>query len=616
MPYFAASQALRLPRLYSAKVVQRTISGLGGSQLCDLARKRAKETQHHAEGQQLKTWKKILPLLLALLMLAGCGAPAAQETVPVPAAPADAASADTAEDGDYKVLNVGRMAELFDMDSTIATEADCLEVISAIIEPLFVTAADGTPVNALCASYETNEESTEYVFHIREDANWMNGVPVTADDFVFAWRRLVDPVTASEYSFMMEVAAVKNATPIISGELPIEELGVSAVDSKTLKVELDHPVSYFLNLMTFPSFCPINEAFATELGSEYALGADKLLCCGPFYMSAWDVGGNTYQLKKNPSYYDADKVNLDEINFQIIKDPQQTMLAYENGTLDYVRLSGDQIVKYQTMDGFTRIEEGYLWYLSPNLNPKSEEYSCGLENENLRMAIALSYDKDVICYEILQDGSTPADFAIPNRLAIGPDGKDFRETSPLYLQTDKAKAQEYWEAAKEELGVDEVTIELLYDDSDSTPLIAQFLQSEIENNLPGVHINLKSQPKKSRTELMQNREYQLGLTRWGPDYADPMTYLDMWTTGSTYNYGEWSNEEYDKLIADANGDLANRYEERWEALKQAEALVMEHAVILPVYQKGTAAMVRPGITGLAFFPVGVGTIYKDVDVNF
>ena len=564
----------------------------------------------------MKTWKKILPLLLALLMLAGCGAPAAQETVPVPAAPADAASADTAEDGDYKVLNVGRMAELFDMDSTIATEADCLEIISAIIEPLFITAADGTPVNALCASYETNEESTEYVFHIREDANWMNGVPVTADDFVYAWRRLVDPVTASEYSFMMEVAAVKNATPIISGELPIEELGVSAVDSKTLKVELDHPVSYFLNLMTFPSFCPINEAFATELGSEYALGADKLLCCGPFYMSAWDVGGNTYQLKKNPSYYDADKVNLDEINFQIIKDPQQTMLAYENGTLDYVRLSGDQIVKYQTMDGFTRIEEGYLWYLSPNLNPKSEEYSCGLENENLRMAIALSYDKDVICYEILQDGSTPADFAIPNRLAIGPDGKDFRETSPLYLQTDKAKAQEYWEAAKEELGVDEVTIELLYDDSDSTPLIAQFLQSEIENNLPGVHINLKSQPKKSRTELMQNREYQLGLTRWGPDYADPMTYLDMWTTGSTYNYGEWSNEEYDKLIADANGDLANRYEERWEALKQAEALVMEHAVILPVYQKGTAAMVRPGITGLAFFPVGVGTIYKDVDVNF
>ena len=559
----------------------------------------------------MKVWKRILPILLLVSLLAGCGAPAA-----APSGTEQPAASVVPAQGDYKVLNVGRMSELFDMDSTIATEADCLEVISAIIEPLFVTAANGAPVNALCESYEVNDDGTAYTFHIRANANWMNGTPVTAHDFVYAWRRLVDPETASEYSFMMEVAAVKNATPIISGEKPIEELGVSAADDKTLVVELDRPVTFFINLMTFPSFCPINQAYAEEKGAQYALGADNLLCCGPFYMSAWDVGGNTYQLKKNPEYYDAENVRLDEVNFQIIKDPQQTMLAYENGTLDYVRLSGDQVTKYEYEPGFTRIGEGYLWYLSPNLNPKSAEYSCGLESENLRKAIALSYDKSVICNDILQDGSAPADFAIPYLLATGPDGKDFRETTGLYLQTDKAKAQEYWEAAKAELGVSEVNIELLYDDSDSTPLIAQFLQSEIENNLPGVHINLKAQPKKSRTELMQNREYQLGLTRWGPDYADPMTYLDMWTTGSTYNYGEWSNAAYDKLIDDANGSLANDPAARWEALKQAEALVMENAVILPVYQKGTAAMVRPGVSGLAFFPVGVGTIYKDVDVNF
>ncbi|MBE6909926.1 MAG: peptide ABC transporter substrate-binding protein [Ruminococcaceae bacterium] len=559
----------------------------------------------------MKVWKRILPILLLVSLLAGCGTPAA-----APSGTEQPAASVVPAQGDYKVLNVGRMSELFDMDSTIATEADCLEVISAIIEPLFVTAANGTPVNALCESYEVNDDGTAYTFHIRANANWMNGTPVTAHDFVYAWRRLVDPETASEYSFMMEVAAVKNATPIISGEKPVEELGISAADDKTLVVELDRPVTFFINLMTFPSFCPINQAYAEEKGAQYALGADNLLCCGPFYMSAWDVGGNTYQLKKNPDYYDAENVRLDEINFQIIKDPQQTMLAYENGTLDYVRLSGDQVTKYEFEPGFTRIGEGYLWYLSPNLNPKSAEYSCGLESENLRKAIALSYDKSVICNDILQDGSAPADFAIPYQLATGPDGKDFRETTGLYLQTDKAKAQEYWEAAKAELGVSEVSIELLYDDSDSTPLIAQFLQSEIENNLPGVHISLKAQPKKSRTELMQNREYQLGLTRWGPDYADPMTYLDMWTTGSTYNYGEWSNAAYDKLIDDANGSLANDPAARWEALKQAEALVMENAVILPVYQKGTAAMVRPGVSGLAFFPVGVGTIYKDVDVNF
>lgn len=562
----------------------------------------------------MKKWKRIVPALLAMLMLMGCGGGPSNET----GAPASDASQNSAgqPQGGEKVLNVGRMAELFDMDSSIATEADCLEIISAIIEPLFVTGADGTPVNALCETYEVDEAGTTYTFHIRSEANWMNGTPVTAHDFVFAWRRLVDPATASEYSFMMEVAAVKNASPIIAGELPTDQLGVSAADDKTLVVELDRPVTYFLNLMTFPSFCPINEDYATEKGAQYALGADNLLCCGPFYMSAWDVGGNTYQLKKNPDYYDADKVNLDVINFQIITDPQQTMLAYENGDLDYVRLSGEQISKYETMEGFTRIEEGYLWYLSCNLNPKSPEFSSGLENENLRKAIAMSYDKDTICYEILKDGSVPANFAIPNKLAIGPDGKDFRETAGTFLEMDKEKALACWEAAKAELGVDEVTIELLYDDSDSTPLIAQYLQSEIENTLPGVHLTLKAQPKKSRTDLMQNREYELGLTRWGPDYSDPMTYLDMWTTGSTYNYGEWSSAEYDKLIEEANTTLANDPAARWENLKKAEALVMDEAVILPVYQKGTAAMVRPGVTGLAFFPVGVGTIYKDVDVNF
>ncbi|MDP4110128.1 MAG: peptide ABC transporter substrate-binding protein, partial [Bacillota bacterium] len=290
------------------------------------------------------------------------------------------------------------------------------------------------------------------------------------------------------------------------------------------------------------------------------------------------------------------------------------MLAYENGQLDYVRLSGDLISKYENTPGFQKIEEGYLWYLSPNINPKDKSLDCGLGNINLRKAIALSYDKEAICNQILKDGSVPADFAIPKKLAIGPDGKDFRDTTGTYLKTDKAKAKEYWETAKKELGVDSVTIELLFDDSDSTPLLAQFLQSEIEGNLPGVKLTLKAQPKKSRTDLMQKRNYQLGLTRWGPDYADPMTYLNMWETGNTYNYGEWSNPEYDSLLQKANvGEFSTDPAKRWAALQKAEALVMDNAVILPVYQKGSAVMVRPGVTGLYFFPVGVGTLYTNVD---
>ncbi len=548
----------------------------------------------------MKKLRVFLALMMALVMLTSCGGQ----------------SDDTSEsDSGKKVLNVGRMTELFDMDSCIATESDCLEMVSAIVEPLYYCDTNGVPTPGLAESNEVSADGKTWTFHIRENANWSNGTPVTANDFVFAWKRLVDPATAAEYAFIAEVAAIKNASPIIAGEMDKEQLGVSAKDDKTFVVELENPVPFFLNLMTFPSFCPINQEFYESVGDQYALGAENMIFCGPFIMSAWEVGGNTYQLQKNPDYYNADAIKIDEINFQIIKDVQQTMLAYENGQLDYVRLSGDLISKYQDTPGFTRIEEGYLWYLSPNLNPKSDEFKTGLENVNLRKAIALSYDKEAICNEILKDGSVPADFAIPFKLAVGPDGKDFRETANTYLATDKEKAKEYWEQAKKELGTDSVTIELLFDDSESTPLIAQYLQSEIESNLPGVKIELKSQPKKSRMELMQNREYELGLSRWGPDYADPLTYLDMWITGGTYNYGEWSNSEYDSIIEKAKiGDYPDA-NARWEALKKAEQLAMDDAVVFPVYQKGSAVMLRPGLTGMTFFPVGVGTIYTNVDIE-
>lgn len=556
----------------------------------------------------MKHVKRLLSLLIVLFLLTGCSVGSTTST-----STNDPAQGTTES---LKVLNVGRMTELFDMDSGIATEADCLEVISAIIEPLYVNDTNGVPKPALAESFEMSDDGTVYTFHIRKDAVWSNDAPVTAHDFVFAWRRLVDPVTASEYSFMMEVAAVNNATAVITGEKTPDQLGVSAKDDKTLVVKLDRPVPFFQSLMTFPSFCPINQAFYEEKGDQYALGANNLLFCGPFIMSAWEVGGSTYSLAKNPKYYNPDVVKLDQINFQIIKDNQQTMLAYESGKLDYARLSGELITQYEKDPGFRLIEEGYLWYLSPNLNPSDPTYSCGLENENLRKAIALSFDKTAICEEILKDGSVPANFAIPNKLATGPDGKDFRATSGTWYQTDKSKAKEYWELAKEELGVDTVTIELLFDDSDSTPLVAQYLQSEIENTLPGVIMTLKSQPKKSRTELMQNREYELGLTRWGPDYADPMTYLDMWVSDATYNYGSWNSPEYDVLIEKATtGDYSTDLPARWEALKQAEALVMEEAVILPVYQKGSAVMVRPSVSGMSFYPVGVGTIYTSVDIT-
>ncbi len=546
---------------------------------------------------------------LVLVLLAGCansksGSSAPPEGTAGSAAPSSA-SGSPAASGGSKIINLGKDVELASMDSAIATDGLSFEVIAATIEGLYTIDADGVPQLAIAEKADVSADGKTYTFTLR-DAKWSNGTPVSAKDFEFAWKRLVDPATASEYSFIMGVAGVKNADDIVAGKKQIDELGVKAKDDKTLVVELDRPVAFFNSLLAFPSFFPINEAFYKEKGDQYALTADALLANGPFKMKTWEVGGTTFFLEKNPDYYDASKIQIDGLNYKVIKDTQQSVLAYENGDLDYVMLSGEQISKYQSNPEYHSIMAGYLWYLSPNQKVK------GLENVNLRKALSLAFDKKAIVDDILKDGSIVADFAVPTLLATGPDGKDFRETAGTYPTTNKDEAKKYWEKAKSELGIDSIKLELLFEDTESATLVAQFIQSEIESTLPGVTFDLKSQPKKNRVELMQKGDFQVGLTRWGPDYADPMTYLDMWVTDSPNNYGFWSNKEYDGLIQSASkGDLASKPEERWAALKKAEKLVMDNAVIFPVYQKGNAVLIKPAVTGIEFHSVGVNIYYKN-----
>ncbi|MEO3946617.1 peptide ABC transporter substrate-binding protein [Gorillibacterium sp. CAU 1737] len=505
------------------------------------------------------------------------------------------------------VINLGKEVELASMDSAIATDGLSFEVIAATIEGLYTIDADGVPQLAAADKADVSADGKTYTFTIR-DAKWSNGTKVSAKDFEFAWKRLVDPKTASEYSFIMGVAGVKNADDIVAGKKGIDELGVKAKDDKTLVVELDRPIAFFNSLLAFPSFYPINEAFYKEKGDQYALKADALLANGPFKMKTWEVGGTTFYLEKNKDYYDAESIKVDGLNYKVIKDTQQSILAYENGDVDYVTLSGEQIVKYLNSPEYHSIVAGYLWYLSPNQKIK------GLENVNLRKALSLAFDKKAVVDDILKDGSIAADFAVPTLLATGPDGKDYRETAGTYPTTNKEEAKKYWDKAKSELGIDSIKLELLFEDTESATLVAQFIQSEIESTLPGVSFELKSQPKKNRVELMQKGDYQVGLTRWGPDYADPMTYLDMWTTGSPNNYGSWSNAEYDSIIDSASkGDLASKPAERWEALKKAEGIVMDQAVIFPIYQKGNAVLIKPNVTGIEFHSVGVNVFYKNAD---
>lgn len=551
----------------------------------------------------MKKVKKLLTLALAMTLsisLVACGG--AKST-------SNNSNGTQTTQGSDKTLKVQFDVEIASMDPQIATDGTSFEAIAAVTEGIYSVDKAGSPILAAAESAEKSEDGLTYTFKLR-DAKWSNGTKVTANDFVFAWRRLADPKTASEYAFMIGIAGIKNAEDVLAGKKGVEELGVKAKDDNTLVVELSHPVTFFESLLSFPSFFPVNEEFYKQSGDSFATSPNTILANGPYKISSYEPAATTIELVKNSDYWDANAVKLDGIKFQVIKEAQQTMLAYQNGDLDVAALAGEQVEQFKADPEFTNVAAGYLWYISVN------QKVAGLENENLRKAIALAYDKDAIVNNILKDGSVVADFAVPKLLATGPDGKDFRETTGTYLSTDKAKALEFYNNAKKELGKETFIYKMMVEDTESAQNVAQFIQSEIQTTLPGVTIELEVMPKKNRVERMQAGDFESVLTRWGPDYADPMTYLDMWTTDSPNNYGFWTNSEYDKLIKSAkDGELALNPEKRWEELKKAEKMVMDEAVILPVYQKGNAVMIKKSVSSIEFHSVGVTRIFKNVTKN-
>lgn len=560
----------------------------------------------------MKRVGKLAALVLGTLMvvsLAGCGGGKPSTGTGTETAQGGSEAGGSTDAASGKVLKVHFDVEVASMDPQIATDGTSFEAIAAITEGLYSVDEAGSPILAMAESVDKSEDGLTYTFKLR-DAQWSNGTPVTANDFVFAWRRLVDPAVASEYAFIAGIAGIENAEAITAGEVAPDQLGVTAQDDKTLVVNLDVPVPFFESLMSFPSFLPVNEEFFTTAGDSFGTSPATILGNGPFMITSYEPAATSITLAKSPTYWDASKVNLDGIQYQIIKDSQQAMLSYQNGDLDLAALSGEQVEQFQADPEFHNIMAGYLWYMSPNQTVK------GLENVNLRKAMALSYDKEALAKNVLKDGSIVANFAVPTLLATGPDGKDFRETTGTYFETDKAKALEYWETAKAELGVSELKYVMIVEDTESAINVAQFIQSEIQTTLPGITIELQTMPKKNRVERMQQGDFEIGLTRWGPDYADPMTYLGMWKTGSPNNYGFWSNAEYDAIIDSATkGELAVDVEARWEALKKAEEIAMDEAVIMPVYQKGDAVMIKTGVEGVEFHSVGINRIYKNATMN-
>ncbi len=494
-----------------------------------------------------------------------------------------------------QVLNRTENQEIPTMDVSKSTDTLGSQILGNTMEGLYRLDKDNKPIPAAAESSTKSEDGKKYTFKLRKDAKWSNGDPVTAKDFVYAWQRLLDKNTAAEYAFIAYY--IKNAEAINKGEKPLTDLGAKAVDDYTLEVELEKPVPYFLNLMAFPSYYPLNEKFVKEKGDKFGLEADTTLYNGPFVMASWKHEQG-WQLKKNDKYWDNKTVKLEEINYSVVKEVATKVNLYDTGSIDFTLLSGEFVDKYKSnKEEYGEYSEASTFFL--RLNQKRNGQDTPLKSKKLREAIALSIDKKGLANVILNNGSKATDQLVPKGLATGPDGKDYQDTFKNGLKYDPKKGAAAWEAAKKELGKDQVTIELLSYDDGTAKKIADYFKDQIEKNLKGVTVNTKIQPFKQKLKLESAQDYEISFAGWSPDYSDPMTFIDMFESKSPYNQMSYSNPKYDEMVKKAGNELMSDAKKRWETLGKAEKLLLEEdAGMVPLYQTGRAYVMKPNVKGI------------------
>jgi len=540
----------------------------------------------------------LLTSMLFAILLPGCSKTGSAKKGPLPAKTVNG-----------PVLNVSLEAAIDTLDQQTAVFATAFELIGNMVDGLMQMADDGSVKKAICKDYTMSSDGLKYTFKLRDDVYWSNGEPVTAHDFVYGWQRAIDPATGSEYAFMIsDIAQIKNATAIQAGQMDPNQLGVRAVDDYTFEVELQVPVSYFEQLLYFCTFYPANQKFVEKCGDKYATSPETCLANGAFVITEYSPTGRTISFKKNTAYYDAANVKLGGLHYEIISNGDEALRKYQSGQLDFVELSGEAVEKMKSSPEFTPVDSGFLYYLTFNFDDPM------FANKNLRRAFTFAIDRERIITE-MADGSAAAYSAIPRGYAFSSTGEDFTPKGiefPDDCSYNVEKARAHFQQAKRELGVSKFNIQLLTADGETQVIASNSIKHQIEALFPEVNISIKAVPKTERRKIMSSGNFQVGLNNWGPDYADPMTYLAMWVTGNDNNQGNYFNPSYNALIASCtDGDLCTRIPERWSALKKAESMIMEDAVISPIYQKCNANLIKKNVRGIAFHAVAINRIYKN-----
>ena len=557
--------------------------------------------------------KRVLSILLAatftVSMFAGATMVSAAE---------NEATEETASTGDFNIT-VNLASEPQTMDPALNTTSDGSNMANHLFEGLMkwedsgaeVNGSDGTAHSAQLApgqaeSYEKteNEDGTvTYTFKLRDGIKWSDGKDVTAGDFEYAWKRLVDPATAADYSYMLD--CVVNANEIIAGEKDASELAVKAVDDKTFEVTLVNDLPYFEELCAFPAMMPVRQDIIEEAGDNWTFDVATYISNGAYKMKEW-THNSQIVVEKNENYYDYEKLGPETITFKLMDNQNAMLSGFNSGELDFIEDVPQAEIANLIASGDMKIVDYIGTYYVCFQTQKAP-----FDDARVRKAFSLAIDRTYIVNQVTQSGQVEAGGFVPAGVydAEGATGDDFRTVGGDYYKPTDADYEANCEEARALLaeagypdGEGFPVVEYLYNTSDAHKAVAEALQYMWEEEL-GVKVTLNNQEWAAFLQTRKDGDYSIARNGWIADYNDPISFLDMWMTGGGNNDAQYENEEYDSLIKEAK--TTTDVKERMELLHKAEdKIIGEDNALAPLYFYTQKYMLADGIEGLYYCPLG------------
>jgi oligopeptide transport system substrate-binding protein len=485
------------------------------------------------------------------------------------------------------------------LNSTLATDMSSGMVLGHVMEGLLRYDQNNRLAPGVAHRWEVGE--TQATFHLRKDAMWSDGKPVTAHDFVFAWRKTLDPKIASQYAFIMY--PMKNAEAINRGEMPLEALGVRAIDDYTLEIDLERPLAYFDKLVAFSTYLPIREDFFNATNGRYAADADQMLYNGPFQLTVW-VHGARLRMEKNQYYWRRDEIRLDVIDVPYITtDTNAPLNLFKDNKVAYTSLTAENLQNaLERRWHLDRFQDGSVFFIEFNHRPERLT-----SNYHLRKAMQLAQDPAELVYKVTKlPGYLPGESLFPVWLQ-GVNDFFRQEYPPPKVTMNLTEARRHLELAKRELGIDEFPpMIMLTGDNPISNIQSEYFQGVFKKHL-GLDMKIDKQIFKQRLAKMTSGEFDLVLAGWGPDFDDPLTFGDLFASWNLNNRGRYVNPELDDQVRIAQNSVDPKT--RMDAFAEIQRIIIEDAVILPSYERGVVFVTHPHLKGLVRRAIGADPFF-------